>query len=466
MSTTVSPLESARTELASFGDRLVGPDDARYGEARTLFNAMIDKRPALIAFCTSADDVAAAIRFAREQDLTIAVRGGGHNGGGLASVDDGVVIDLSPLKEVSVDPAARTVRVGGGCVWGEVDAATGPHNLAVPTGIISSTGVGGLTLGGGHGYLSRRHGLTVDNLLSAQLVLADGSQVTASADENPDLFWAIRGGGGNFGVATEFTFRAHPLETVVGGPTFWAIEDADQLLAAYREWLPAAPRNVMGFFNFHTIPPVKEAFPEELHLRKVCGVVWCIDASDEEAEAAMAPLLSVAEPLLHGVGRMPIAALNSAFDGLYGPGDQWYWRGAFLREIPDEAIGVNREWNERMPGFKAGTHFYPVDGAVNDVAPDDTAFGYRDATWSQVFIGCDPDPGNASAVREWTIGYHQAIVPFSAGASYVNFMMDDEGQARVKATYGANYQRLSQVKAAVDPDNVFRVNQNILPATA
>jgi FAD/FMN-containing dehydrogenase len=466
MSTTVSPLESARTELASFGDRLVGPDDARYGEARTLFNAMIDKRPALIAFCTSADDVAAAIRFAREQDLTIAVRGGGHNGGGLASVDDGVVIDLSPLKEVSVDPAARTVRVGAGCVWGEVDAATGPHNLAVPTGIISSTGVGGLTLGGGHGYLSRRHGLTVDNLLSAQLVLADGSQVTASADENPDLFWAIRGGGGNFGVATEFTFRAHPLETVVGGPTFWAIEDADQLLAAYREWLPAAPRNVMGFFNFHTIPPVKEAFPEELHLRKVCGVVWCIDASDEEAEAAMAPLLSVAEPLLHGVGRMPIAALNSAFDGLYGPGDQWYWRGAFLREIPDEAIGVNREWNERMPGFKAGTHFYPVDGAVNDVAPDDTAFGYRDATWSQVFIGCDPDPGNASAVREWTIGYHQAIVPFSAGASYVNFMMDDEGQARVKATYGANYQRLSQVKAAVDPDNVFRVNQNILPATA
>ncbi len=466
MSTTVSPLDSARTELASFGDRLVGPNDGRYDEARTLFNAMIDKRPALIALCTSADDVAAAIRFAREQDLTIAVRGGGHNGGGLASVDDGVVIDLSPLKEVSVDPAARTVRVGGGCVWGEVDAATGPHNLAVPTGIISSTGVGGLTLGGGHGYLSRRHGLTVDNLLSAQMVLADGSQVTASADENPDLFWAIRGGGGNFGVATEFTFRAHPLETVVGGPTFWAVEDADELLAAYREWLPAAPRNMMGFFNFHTIPPVKEAFPEELHLRKVCGIVWCMDASDEEAEAAMAPLLSVAEPLLHGVGRMPIAALNAAFDGLYGPGDQWYWRGAFLREIPDEAIRVNREWNERMPGFKAGTHFYPVDGAVNDVAPEDTAFGYRDATWSQVFIGCDPDPGKASAVREWTIGYHQAIVPFSAGASYVNFMMDDEGQARVKATYGANYQRLSQVKAAVDPDNVFRFNNNILPATA
>jgi len=231
MSTTVSARESARTELASFGDRLVGPEDDRYDEARTLFNAMIDRRPALIAYCASRDDVAAAIRFAREHDLTIAVRGGGHNGGGLGSVDEGVVIDLSPLKAVSVDPATGAVRVGGGCVWGEVDAATGPHNLAVPTGIISSTGVGGLTLGGGHGYLSRRHGLTVDNLRSAKMVLADGSKVTASADENPDLFWAIRGGGGHFGVVTEFTFRAHPLETIVGRPTFWAIEDSDELLA-------------------------------------------------------------------------------------------------------------------------------------------------------------------------------------------------------------------------------------------
>ncbi|HEY7345784.1 MAG TPA: BBE domain-containing protein, partial [Gaiella sp.] len=218
------------------------------------------------------------------------------------------------------------------------------------------------------------------------------------------------------------------------------------------------------FFNFHTIPPVKEAFPEELHLRKVCGVVWAIDGSDDEAEQAMAPLLSAVEPLLHGVQRMPIAALNGAFDGLYGPGDQWYWRGAFLREIPDEAIATNREWNERMPGFKAGTHFYPVDGAVNDVAVEDTAFGYRDATWSQVFIGCDPDPASATAVRDWTVGYHEAIVPHAAGASYVNFMMDDEGQARVKATYGPNYARLAQIKAMYDPENVFRVNQNILPA--
>jgi len=351
MSTTVSARESARTELASFGDRLVGPEDDRYDEARTLFNAMIDRRPALIAYCASRDDVAAAIRFAREHDLTIAVRGGGHNGGGLGSVDEGVVIDLSPLKAVSVDPATGAVRVGGGCVWGEVDAATGPHNLAVPTGIISSTGVGGLTLGGGHGYLARRHGLTIDNLLSAEMVLADGSQVTASATENPDLFWAIRGGGGNFGVVTEFTFQAHPLETIVGGPTFWALEDSDELLALYREWLPSAPRNVSGFFNWHTIPPA-EPFPEELHMRLVCGIVWCIDASDEDADKAMEPFLTAVEPLMHGVGRMPIAALNSAFDGLYHPGDQWYARADFVREVPDEAMARNREWNAKMPTFK------------------------------------------------------------------------------------------------------------------
>ncbi len=464
MSTTIQALESARTELKGFGERLIGPDDPRYDEARSLFNAMIDKRPAVIVRCETADDVGAAIRFARDHDLTIAVRGGAHNGAGLASIDDGLVIDVSPMKAISVDPKTSTVTVGAGCVWGEVDAATQPHNLAVPTGIISSTGVAGLTLGGGHGYLARRHGLTIDNLLSAKLVLADGSQVTASADEHPDLFWAIRGGGGNFGVATEFTFQAHPLETIFGGPTFWAIEDADELLSVYREWLPSQPRNVMGFFNFHTIPPVKEAFPEEIHLRKVCGIVWCIDASDDEAEKAMAPLLSVAEPVFQHTGRMPLAALNGAFDGLYGPGDQWYWRGDFVREIPDEAVQLNRKWNERTPGFKAGTHLYPVDGAVHDVAPEDTAWAYRDVTWSQVFIGCDPDPAAAGAVRDWTRGYSEALRPYAAGAGYVNFMMDDEGQGRVKATYGSNYPRLQQVKGEYDPENVFHVNQNIEPA--
>ncbi len=462
MSTTVTPAHAARAELAAFAGELIGPDDAGYDTARALFNAMIDKRPALIARPATADGIAAVIRFARDHDLPLAIRAGAHNGGGLASVDDGVVCDLSLFRDISVDPRTRTVRVGGGCLWREVDAATQPHGLAVPGGIISSTGVAGLTLGGGHGYLTRAHGLTIDNLLSAQVVLADGTQVTASADEHPDLFWAIRGGGGNFGVVTEFVFRAQAVDTIVGGPTFWALEDTGALLAAYREWLPTAPRNVMGFFNFHTVPP-GPPFPEEIHHRLVCGVVWCVDGTDEEAERAMQPLLSVAEPLMHGVGRMPLQALNSAFDGLYSPGDQWYWRGDFVNEIPDEAIARNEEWNGRMPTFKCGSHLYPIDGAAHDVAPEDTAFAFRDATWSQVFIGVDPDPAGASALRDWTVGYWEALHPYSAGGAYVNFMME-EGQARVKATYGGNYDRLARVKATYDPDNVFRVNQNILPA--
>jgi FAD/FMN-containing dehydrogenase len=462
MSTTATAAQAARTELATtFAGELIGPGDAAYDDVRALFNAMIDKRPALIARCTGTDDVAALIAFARAHDLRLAIRCGGHNGGGLGSVDDGVVADLSPLKAISVDPDTRTVRVGGGCLWGEVDAATQEHGLAVPSGIISTTGVAGLTVGGGHGYLTRRHGLTIDNLLSAQVVLADGRIVIASAEENPDLFWAIRGGGGNFGVVTEFTFRAQPVTTIVGGPTFWALEDTDELLAAYREWLPSAPRNVTGFFNFHTVPPA-EPFPEEIHLRKVCGIVWCVDASDEEAEKAMAPMLGVAEPLMHGVGRMPLKDLNSAFDGLYGPGDQWYWRADFVREIPDAAIERNREWNDKMPSWKSGSHIYPIDGAAHDVPVEDTAFAYRDAVWSQVIIGVDPDPASASALRDWAIGYWEALHPYSAGGAYVNFMMD-EGQARVKATYGPNYARLAKIKATYDPDNVFRVNQNIAP---
>jgi FAD/FMN-containing dehydrogenase len=464
MNANADPATAARAQLARFGGDLIGPDDPEYGEARALYNAMIDKRPALIARCAGAEDVAAVIGFSRERDLPLAVRAGGHNGAGLASVDGGVVIDLSSLNSISVDPGTATVTVGGGCLWRDVDAATSEHGLAVPCGIISTTGVGGLTLGGGSGYLTRKYGLTIDNLLSAQVVLADGRIVTASTEEHPDLFWAIRGGGGNFGVVTEFVFQGRPVETIVGGPTFWALEDADELLTAYREWLPSAPRNVCAFFAFHTVPPAPP-FPEEIHLRKVCGIVWCVDASDDAAEEAMAPMLSVGEPLMHGVGRMPLKDLNGAFDGLYGPGDQWYWRGDFFDALPDEAVRQNREWNDRMPTFKSGTHLYPVDGAVHDVAVEDTAYAYREATWSQVIIAVDPDPAGASAIREWAIGYWEALHPYSAGGGYVNFLMDED-HARVKATYGPNYERLTHVKAAYDPDNVFRINQNIPPASA
>ncbi len=463
MSTITTSTEAARRELgASFGGELIARDDQRYDEARALFNAMIDRKPALIARCSSADDVARVIGFARGHDLPIAIRGGGHNGGGLGSVDDGIVVDLSGLRSISVDPETRTVRVGGGCTWAEVDAATHEHGLAVPCGVISTTGVGGLTLGGGIGHLTRGYGLTIDNLLAAEVVMAGGDRVTASADQEPELFWALRGGGGNFGVVTEFTFRAHPVADVVGGPTFWPIEQTDEVLRAYREFLPTLPPNATGFFCFHTVPP-GPPFPEEIHMRKVCGIVWCIVGSDEEAERLMAPMLAVGEPLMHGAGRMPLPALNSAFDPVYAPGDQWYWRADFVNDIPDEAIARNAEWNERMPSWKSGSHIYPIDGAAHEVAAGDTPWAYRETRYAQVIIGVDSDPASAPALKDWAIGYWEAVHPYSAGGAYVNFLMD-EGDARVRATYGDNYDRLARVKASYDPQNAFRVNQNIKPA--
>ena len=463
MSSVTTPAEAAGKELAGFEGRLIGPEDSDYEAARTVYNAMIDKRPALIARCASLGDVSRAIAFARDHDLLIAIRGGGHNGAGLGTCDDGVVIDLSLLKDIQVDPAARTVRVGGGCTWGEVDQATGEHGLATPSGIISTTGVGGLTLGGGIGHLTRKCGLAIDNLLEAELVLASGERVRANAQEHPDLYWAIRGGGGNFGVVTSFLFRLHEVGTVIAGPTFWPVELAEDVLSAYREFLPAARRELNGFFAFHTVPPAPP-FPEEIHLRKVCGVVWCYVGPAEDAAEAMAPLLdAVPEPLMHGVAPMPHAALQGAFDGLYPPGDQWYWRADFVDEIPDEAVRIHARFGADMPTMKSTMHMYPIDGAAHDLATSDTAWAYRDARWGSVFAGVDPDPANVDTIRQWSIDYFEALHPYSAGGAYVNMMMD-EGQERVRASYRENYERLASIKAEYDPNNVFRVNQNIQPA--
>jgi FAD/FMN-containing dehydrogenase len=463
MSIAMTPAEAAREQLAGFGGSLIGPSDPDYDEARAVYNAMIDRRPALIARCTGADDVARTIAFARERDLRIAVRGGGHNGAGLGTVDDGVVIDLSPLKSVEVDAEARTVRVGGGCTWGDVDRATGEYGLATPSGIISTTGVGGLTLGGGLGHLTRKCGLAIDNLIGADVVLADGRVVHASADEHPDLFWALRGGGGNFGVVTSFQFRLHEVGTVFAGPTFWAVEHGAEVLSAYREFLPNAPRELNGFFAFHTVPPAPP-FPESIHLRKVCGVVWCYVGPEDAAAKAMAPFLeSLPEPLLHGPAPMPHATLQGAFDGLYPPGDQWYWRADFVKEIPDEAVQIHARYGAELPTMKSTMHMYPIDGAAHDVGSDDTAWSYRDAVWGSVFAGVDPDPANVDVIRRWSIDYFEELHPYSAGGAYVNMMMD-EGQERVRASYRDNYDRLAQVKTVYDPDNTFRVNQNIQPA--
>jgi FAD/FMN-containing dehydrogenase len=439
--------------------RVVEPSTPDYDDSRALYNAMIDKRPAAIAYCLDEADVAAAVRYATEHGLPIAVRCGGHNGGGLGSIDDGLVIDLSELNEVTVDPGARMAHVGGGATLNKVVSDTHEHGLTVPVGIIGTTGVGGLTLGGGVGHLTRAFGLTIDNLAGATVVLADGSIVQTDAEREPDLFWALRGGGGNFGVVTSFSFRCHPVTTVLAGPVFYDLDQAAELLTWYRDFLPTLPDEVSGFFAFLSVPPAPP-FPEELHLRKVCGVAWT-QAGEEESEA-LREARSFGMPLLDGIAPLPLPMWNSAFDALYPPGDQWYWRGEFIREIPDEAIAVHAEHGPAMPTWKSTMHLYAIDGAAGRVGNDETAWSYRDAVWAGVFAGVDPDPANASAIRDWSRSYSDAIKPYAIGSGYSNFAMDEPD--RVRGMYGANYDRLARIKAQYDPDNVFRVNQNIAPA--
>jgi FAD/FMN-containing dehydrogenase len=440
---------------------LIQPDDPGYDEARKVYNGMIDKRPRMIARCSDVADVISCVSFARENDVLLALRGGGHNGAGWGVVDDGLVIDLSGIRGVRVDPEARTVRVGGGCTWGEVDHATHAFGLAVPTGIVSTTGVAGLTLGGGHGYLTRKYGLTVDNLLEADVVLADGSFVKASTEQNEDLFWAIRGGGGNFGVVTSFLFRGNPVSTVYAGPTLWEIDQAEEVLRWYREFSPQAPEDLYGFFAFLIVPP-GPPFPEHLHNKTMCGVVWCYSGPLEGAEEAFRPIRQLGPPALDLVSPLPLPALNSMFDALYPPGLQWYWKGDFASELSDEALALHIKHGSEIPTLHSSMHLYPIDGAVHRVGKNDTAFSYRDVRWSTVYAGIDPDPANAERITEWARSYWEDLHPYSAGGAYVNFMMD-EGQERIKATYQENFERLATIKNKYDPTNLFRVNQNIRP---
>jgi FAD/FMN-containing dehydrogenase len=441
---------------------VVRPEDAGYDEARALFNAMFDKRPALIVRAAGVDDVVAAVNYGREHGLDIAIRGGGHNGAGLASVDDGLVIDLSLMNGVEVDAANRTAEIQGGALFGDVDAATNAHGLATPGGIISTTGAGGLMLGGGIGNLTRKAGLSIDNILGAEVVLADGSVVTANENEHPDLYWAIRGGGGNFGVVTKITAKLHPIDTIVGGPMFWSLDHAAEVMKWYREFILDAPEELGGFFAFLRVPPAPP-FREDLHLEKVAAVVWCWTGPADQADEVLAEARSQPGLLMDGVQPMPLPALQSAFDPIYPAGDQWYWRADFVEEIPDEAVEQHVAFASTLPNWKCTMHLYPIDGAAHRVGPTDTAWGYRHANWGQVIVGVDPDPANVDEVKGWATAYHEAVHPFTAGGAYVNMMMD-EGQERVKASYGENYDRLAKIKAEYDPGNVFHVNQNIRPA--
>lgn len=445
----------------SLRGKLFTPQDEEYDTIRAIYNGMIDRRPALIAQCVDVADVITAVNFARDTGIPLAIRGGGHNGAGLALVEDGLVIDLSLMKGIRVDAQAGTVQVEGGCVWGDVDHATHPFGMAVPSGFISTTGVGGLTLGGGVGYLTPKYGLTIDNLLAVDVVLADGRLVTASAKENTDLFWAVRGGGGNFGVVTSFLFKLNPVSTVYGGPIFWPLEKATTVLKRWRDLIMAGPEDINGWFGFHHVPPVP-MFPQEHHLKKVCMVTWCYTGDLDRAEEVFKPIRQWETPLMDFAGPIPWPALQSMFDALYPPGLQWYWRTDFVKEISDQAVDLHVKYAAQLPTGHSTMHLYPINGVAQRVGRRDTAWSYRDANFVEVIVGVDPDPANNTQMIQWAQEYWSALHPHSAGGAYVNMMMD-EGEDRVKAAYRDNYDRLAAIKAKYDPNNLFRVNQNIKP---
>lgn len=447
---------------ASLRGDLIQPGDPAYDGARKVYNGMIDRRPRLIAECADVADVVTAVNFARTQKMPLAVRGGGHNAGGLGVCDDGLVIDLKRLSYVHVDPARNTARCGGGTTWAAMDHATHVFGLAVPAGIIATTGVGGLTLGGGIGHLTRQYGLTIDNLLEVEMVLADGRVVTANPKRHDDLFWAVRGGGGNFGVVTSFLFKARPVHTDYAGPMFWNLEDTAEVMRWYRDFIKKAPNTINGFFALLTVPP-GPPFPEALHLKKVCGIVWCYTGPAKQAEKVFKPIRAFKKPILDFVGPIPHPALQGMFDPIFPPGLQWYWKADFVRELSDEAIALHATHGARMPTWQSTMHLYPINGAAAKVKNSATPWSYRDATWAQVMVGVDPDPANKEKLVTWARDYFEALHPYSAGGAYINFMME-EGEDRIRATYGKNYARLTKIKRRYDPHNLFRVNQNIKPA--
>jgi FAD/FMN-containing dehydrogenase len=436
-------------------------EDAEYDEARRVYNAMIDRRPAVIVRPANTGDVMTAVRFAAENDLTVAVRGGSHSVPGFGTADDALVVDLSSMRGVRVDPLTRTARVEGGATWGDMNAAGYPFGLATTGGIISTTGVGGLTLGGGIGHLARGLGLSCDNLLAADVVTADGSFHVASDKEDADLFWAIRGGGGNFGVVTSFEFRMSPVKDIYGGPMFFELDQAGDLLRFYREFIADAPEE-LGCFPAYQIAPPLPFIPEDRHGEPFVAMVTCWAGDLDAGEKALQPIRDVAPRVAEFVGPMPYPALNSAFDALVPPGLQHYWKANFVTELTDDAIAAHLEHGPKIPVVNSTMHIYPINGAAQRVAPDSTAFAYRDATFATVIAGMWPDPADNDANIAWVKDYYAATAPHSEEGGYVNFMAEDD-QSRVRANYRGNYDRLAETKRRYDPDNLFRHNQNIQP---
>jgi FAD/FMN-containing dehydrogenase len=452
-----------QTFRSSIRGSIIIKGDASYDEERKVYNGMIDRHPAAIVKCRDVADVISCVNFGRTNKILMAIRSGGHNAGGLGLCDDGLVIDMSLMKGIRVDLNANTVRAEGGVLLGDLDHATQAFGKAVPSGILSTTGIAGLCLGGGVGHLSRAYGLSIDSLIEVDIVLANGNFITANEKTNADLFWAVQGGGGNFGVVTSFLFKLHDAGIVYGGPMLWHIDQAEEMLQFYRDYILKAPNEVYGYFAFLTVPPAP-IFPTELHLKKMCGIVWCNVGNIEAATKAVNVLRDYKKPALDYVGPIPYSSLQGMFDALYPPGQQWYWKADFVKELSDESIKLNVKHGNKLPTTQSTMHMYPINGAAHKRKGEDSAFAYRDANWAQVIVGVDPDPANKEKLAAWAKAYYEAVHPFSAGGAYVNFMME-EGHERVKASYGANYERLTKIKSKYDPANFFRVNQNIVPKT-
>jgi FAD/FMN-containing dehydrogenase len=441
---------------------VITADDRGYDEARAVQNGMFDRRPKVIVRAEQVADVIAAVTFARESGLDLSIRGGGHSAPGFGTNDGGLVIDLSLMRHVQVDPGARIARAAGGATWGDFNYATHAFGLATTGGIVSATGIAGLTLGGGIGYLSRGYGLTCDNLVSADVVLADGSFVRASADENSDLFWALRGGGGNFGVVTSFEYRVHPVSDVYVGIFFYEIDQTRNLLRFFRDFIKDAPREFGGFPAFQVAPPLPFV-PEDRHGDTFCVAVVHWAGALDEGEQAMKPFRDLAPPVGQMEGPMPYPWLNGAFDEIFPKGMRMYWKGNFVTELTDEAIEAHAEHGPKVPEVSATMHLYPINGACHDVGPDDTAFAYRHATFAPVYVVGWTDPAKDAERIQWVRDYYDATAPHSEPGGYINFM-DDDDQGRIRDNYRGNFDRLVKIKAMYDPDNLFHLNQNITPA--
>jgi FAD/FMN-containing dehydrogenase len=441
---------------------VIAQGDDGYEEARRVFNAMIDRRPAVVVRPANAGDVVTAVLHAREQGLDLAVRGGGHGVPGFGTCDDGVVIDLSSMRGVRVDPRTSTARADGGATWGDFNAATHAFGLATTGGVVSTTGVAGLTLGGGIGYLTRGYGLSCDNLISADVVTADGRILVVSEEEHDDLFWALRGGSGNFGVVTSLEFRLHPVKDIYAGPMFFELSEASTILAFFREFIADAPEELGAFPGFQIAPPLP-FIPEDRHGETFALIVGCWAGPVDEGENVFKTFHDVAPVVAEHVGPMPYPALNSAFDGLYPAGElQHYWKANFVKELTDDAIDAHVRFGSQVPVVNSTMHLYPINGAAQRVAPDATAFAYRDATFATVIAGMWPDPADNDANIGWVRDYYEATAPYSEEGGYINFMSGDD-QGRIEANYRGNYPRLVDVKRRYDPDNVFHLNQNIAP---